>query len=59
MQEAAVELILKEEWMGSESRAASMGRPECVSFEVVSAASSVATAHALEELEAEENDMLK
>ena len=59
MQEAAVELILKEEWMGSESRAASMGGPECVSFEVASAASSVATAHALEEVEAEENDMVK
>ena len=45
--------------MGSESRAASMGGLECVSFEVASAASSVATAHALEEIEAEEYDMVK
>mmetsp|Transcript_36611 Transcript_36611/g.76823 ORF Transcript_36611/g.76823 Transcript_36611/m.76823 type:complete len:561 (-) Transcript_36611:53-1735(-) len=50
-----VEQPRKEEWLGSEVRAASMGGQECLSFDVASAAASSAAAHALAEAEAEEN----
>ncbi|KAL7544079.1 hypothetical protein ACHAXR_013510 [Thalassiosira sp. AJA248-18] len=51
--EAIVQEQLKEEWMGSEAIAASMGGQECLSSSVASVASAVA-AHALAEVEAEE-----
>jgi len=46
----------KEEWLGSEVRAASMGGQECLPFDVASAAASSAAAHAFAEVEAVENN---
>ncbi|KAL9184455.1 hypothetical protein ACHAXT_002541 [Thalassiosira profunda] len=56
VKELAVEKQMKEEWMGSEARAASMGGQECVSFDVASAAAFEAAEHALEEVKKEEHD---
>ncbi|KAL7545253.1 hypothetical protein ACHAWF_008603 [Thalassiosira exigua] len=50
---------VKEGWMGSEARAASMGGPECLPFDVASAAASSAAAHALAEAEVEEKSNKK
>eukprot|EP00581_Thalassiosira_minuscula_P020076 CAMPEP_0183715866 /NCGR_PEP_ID=MMETSP0737-20130205/9944_1 /TAXON_ID=385413 /ORGANISM="Thalassiosira miniscula, Strain CCMP1093" /LENGTH=596 /DNA_ID=CAMNT_0025945035 /DNA_START=46 /DNA_END=1837 /DNA_ORIENTATION=+ len=53
---SAEEELQKEEWLGSEVRAASMGGQECLPFDVASAAASSAAAHALAEVEEQEEE---
>mmetsp|Transcript_17583 Transcript_17583/g.38068 ORF Transcript_17583/g.38068 Transcript_17583/m.38068 type:complete len:510 (+) Transcript_17583:32-1561(+) len=50
--------LSKEEWLGSEVRAASMGGRECLPFDVASAAASTAAENALADAEAEKNGVV-